>query len=160
MAQQGLLDFYRPELVNLDKTVTTTEFDVTEFNKDFEAHRENVGHQVSEIEKQRLQEFNKQEQSKSIYNLSLFEIFIGIKDTWFGLFDDLLQQKFYTETFTKDNRIFFIGVTIVLFVTVIYLYNMIFSNFNSDQVDNNKITEIHHIYHNKNISPQKAAKPL
>jgi len=146
MAQQGLLDFYRPELVNLDKTVTTTEFDPVQFNKDFEAHKENVGHQVSEIEKQRLQEFNEQEKNKSLYDLSLFEILIGIKDTWFGLFDDLLQQKFFTETFIRDNRIFYIGLTIVIFVIVIYLYNMIFSDFDSSKVNNNKIIEVRHIY--------------
>jgi hypothetical protein len=122
--QQGLLDFYYPQLVNLDKTITTTEFDINKFNKTFESQKETVNTDSLE-----LQELNKQEKPKKLYNYSLMELLIGIKDTWFYLFDDLLQKKFYTETFTKDNRPFFIGLTIVLFVIIIYLYNIIFDNF-------------------------------
>ena len=125
--QQGLLDFYYPQLVDLDKTITTTEI-----NNKFEKHKENVSTQNSELEKQRLYELNKNIENKKIYNYTLLELLIGIKDTWFYLFDDLLQKKFYSETLTKDNRLFFIGLTITLFVIIIYLYDIIFDNTNKN----------------------------
>lgn len=125
MAQQGLLDFQYPQLVNLDRQIATKRFDLVEFNKKFEAQKEAVKQQNLEINQQKLMELNEQEALKKPYELTFAEMLIGIKDTWFEIIDDLLQQKFYMETFTKNNRLFYIGLTFIIIVILVYLYDII-----------------------------------
>src|SRR6186713_2624865 len=81
------------------------------------------------------------------YQQSFSKILIGIKDTWFGLMDDLIQRKFYIETFTKNNRLFYIGLTIVIIIIVIFLFNIIFNNYDKCPSEK-KVYEVHYIHHN------------
>jgi hypothetical protein len=53
---------------------------------------------------------------KKIYEMSVGEILVGIKDTWFEILDDLLQQNFTLDIFTRGTRLFFIGLTLVLII--------------------------------------------
>jgi len=123
-------------------------FNEADFNQKFEESKELTKLLSKEKERQRLQDLNTEELRKSIVELSTIEILIGIKDTWFELIDDLLQGKFNMETFTKDNRLFYIGVTIILIVILYFL----FSIFNDDQENdkNKKIIKIYHIYSKDN----------
>jgi hypothetical protein len=79
-------------------------------------------------EAQRIKDLNKlsalSEETKPVspYNLSLFQIIVNTKDAWFNLMDDLLDQRFEIETFTKENRLFYIGITILVFATILYCY--------------------------------------
>lgn len=58
---------------------------------------------------------------KNIYELNSFEIIIGIKNTWFGLLDDILDKKFDLDIITKSNRMFFIGITLIVVVFLLYI---------------------------------------
>jgi hypothetical protein len=156
MGQQGISDFKYPQLINLSRynDVTNIPYDpastdgsnVSKFNQQFEANKSVMTARNQEIGDQKLQIMSKQSKIKKPYQQSFLEVLIGVKDTWFGLIDDILQQRFYMETFNKDNRLFYIGVTIVLIVILIYLYYMIFDDCDSSG-PNKKVYEIHYIHH-------------
>ena len=66
------------------------------------------------LEEQRLKDMNER-YKKNIYNLTLEEIIIGLRNTWFDIIQDLIHFNMSMETFTKDNRMFFIGLSVVIF---------------------------------------------
>lgn len=110
---------------NIKNAVPKKDFDSDKFNKEFvfKKERATIENKIKSQEKlnKLTEEANKEE--KSLYNLSVAELFIGIKNTWFGILDDLLAKKFEIETLTKNDRLFFIGLTIVVISTILYLYN-------------------------------------
>jgi heme/copper-type cytochrome/quinol oxidase subunit 1 len=170
MGQQGMNDFKYPQLsANIsdssnsvkENTLSGGKFDINKFNKAFEQNKESSKQKQSNLEDKRLDKLNTQKIQLKPYQLSIAQIFITMKDSWFELIDDLLQRQFYVETFTKKNRMFYIGLTIIIIVIIFYLYDIIIETMNDN--DNNsksdikqnfitekKIIEIHHIYDNNN----------
>jgi len=76
--------------------------------------------------------------------------------------DDLLDQKFEIETFTKENRLFYIGITILFFTIILYLYTMIISdeekNDSLSKIDpnaNQYVKKIYHIHQYPNTGDKK-----
>jgi hypothetical protein len=124
----------------------TKHFDLGKFNKEFERTKE-----IAQ-ESQRLRDLNKlnalsQVQEKiSLYNLSILQIIINAKDAWFNLLDDLLDQKFVLDTFIKENRLFYVGLTILFFVTVLYLYATVMADDTEQPNENVKIVYHMHNY--------------
>lgn len=157
MGQQGITDFKYPQLVSLSRYNDITnipydpedvnEFDIAQFNRKFEQNKELTTGLNYQLDQERLQAMNQQPEVKKPWQLSISEILVGIKDSWFGLLTDLLQQKFFIETFTKDNRFFYIGLTIVVIIIIIYLFNVIFGD-NDQNICDRKIYEVHYIHHN------------
>jgi hypothetical protein len=124
------------------------DFDITKFNAAYEEDAEARKKVAREKERKKLAALNKAPPKKKIYQLSIGEVLIGIKDTWFEIIDDLLQQKFSFDIFTKSNRLFFIGLTVSIIVLIIYLYELLTEDeteINANKVD--KVKEVHHIYH-------------
>ena len=121
-------------------------FNVKEFNVGFEQARDITKAKIREQDKERLEVLGKTTYQKKITDMSVGEILIGIKDAWFDLIDDLLQRKFSFETFTKNNRMFFFGLTVVIIVIVVYLYDMFTEDVQPEV--NKKRIEIYHM--NKN----------
>src|SRR5579863_950046 len=108
MGQQGISDFKYPQLVSLSRynDVSNIPYDPefeNEFNPAFERSNELRKVNNANIDQQRLQALNRTPPPKKPYELPFSDILINIKDAWFGLIDDLLQQHFYMETFTKNN---------------------------------------------------------
>jgi len=61
-----------------------------------------------------------------IYQNSISEIFWGIGNTFFGILKDMETLNF-DKIFTKDDRLFYIGITILLFTFILILI-LFFSN--------------------------------
>lgn len=128
-------------------------FDLGQFNVGFDRNKEiaQESQKISDLNK--LNALSQETVHVSLYDLSLFQIIINIKNTWFNLLDDLLDQKFELSTFTEENRMFYIGLTIVFFAIVLYLYATIMaddSEKNTSQTisDQNKkeTNQVFHIY--------------
>lgn len=100
-------------------------FDLGKFNVVFDVNREITNRNQRVKDLQKLNELSRIETVKSLYDLNISQILINTKNTWFGLLDDLLDKRFELDTFTKDNRIFYIGLTIFFVAVILYLYNMI-----------------------------------
>lgn len=87
---------------------------------------------------------------KPFYKLNLLEIAIELKNTWFGILDDLLAGNMSLNIILKDNRLFYIGLTILIIAIILYIYdyainpNDPFHNLISN--NGNGVVEIRHIY--------------
>jgi hypothetical protein len=135
-------------------------FDIHEFNKNFDKYKEGLKQDQSLKEADRLAELNKAPLPKKFYEFNMIELLIGIKDTWFEILDDMLSLRFRSDILTKNNRAFFIGLTILIICLIVYIFN-IFSN--DDEIKEQKnITEIHNFYYNKlidNVTDNVTDKP-
>jgi hypothetical protein len=104
-------------------------FNLAEFNKAFvHASKENASKQYN-MEKQILEELNKPEPPELPLNRSIGEIIIGIKDSLIGLLDDVLSFNIDSTLFTKNNRLFYFGVLIIIIV-IYMLLSDVFSSQN------------------------------
>lgn len=97
-------------------------FNVGEFNKVFE---ENIAKQTAldeEMDKTKLALLNKTVHEKPLYENNMYDIAVGIKNSWFGLTTDIMSNQYDTPIFTKQNRMFYIGITFILISIILFLY--------------------------------------
>lgn len=138
MGQQGISDFQYPQLISLSRynDVTNIPYDPEAINE-FRFGAPTPARPPAQAplprsrpsDQERLEILNRRPPPPpKPYQLSFYETMVKIKDTWFGILDDLLHQQFYIETFTKENRLFYIGLTLVLVVILIYLLALLLSD--------------------------------
>lgn len=124
-------------------------FDLDKFNKEFVFKKERAAIENKIKSQEKINRLTEAANipKKSLYNLSIGELVIGIKDTWFGILDDFLAKKIELNTIIKNNRLFFIGLTVVIITTMIYLYNFFLENEDEKkQEPTSKIIEKHYVY--------------
>jgi|SaaInlStandDraft_6_1057023.scaffolds.fasta_scaffold12354_5 hypothetical protein len=127
---------------------TDGEFDLGKFNDGFDKSKQIKQNIDKEQNEYRLKMMNSDISSKSLYKSNVSEIIIGLKDAWFYLLDDLLQQKFTSDTLFKDNRLFYIGLTFVIIALILYIHAYFSSNVKTDKCNNASKTIIEkHYYH-------------
>ena len=100
------------------------EFDADKFNLGFDQYREKRKKEMEKKMRVNLDELNKPEEITPLYNQSIGQILINTKDSMFQILDDLLQNKFTLDTFTRNNRLFYIGLVFVLIACFMYLYTL------------------------------------
>lgn len=137
-------------LAGIDLSPTSgRKFDLAKFNIEFDRNKEiaKENQRISDLNK--LNALSQETVHVSLYDLPLADIIINIKNTWFNLLDDLLDQKFEIETFTKDNRLFYIGITILFFTIILYLYTMIISDEGNliTKIESGSSQHVKKIYH-------------
>jgi len=88
--------------------------------------------------------------NKPFYQLSILEITIELKNTIFGIMDDLLLGNFNMNILFKDNRMFYVGLTILIISIILYIYDYAIDGGNDplNKLMNGSsgIVEIRHIY--------------
>lgn len=103
-------------------------YDLAKFNKIFE-HDVGISYAHQKLlDAERLNQLQKHTESDETVNvsdLSINQTLMRIKKTWFEILDDLLDQRFQSETFTKNNRMFYIGITIIILFSVLYVFIMV-----------------------------------
>ena len=119
-------------------------YDLGKFNKVFEREQSESDNNTRLKELNTLNQKSQIIEQKSLYDLSISQIMINTKDTWFNVLDDLLDQHFRLDIFTKENRLFYIGITLFVIAIILYLYTMITSEKESNEKNN--IQKIYHIY--------------
>lgn len=142
MGQQGINDFKYPGLT------VPQRFDISKFNREFETSKESNKLIVKLKENERLDRINKKDNELKPYQLPVSDILINIKDTWFNILDDLLQGKIMISILTDNNRLFYIGLTIIIVIIILYLYDIIMADSKTDNNASQKLIEIHYIYSN------------
>jgi hypothetical protein len=83
------------------------------------------------IEKEIIKDNNNND--KKLYDLPVDQILIRTKDVILEVLDELLENKFTIESLNKGNRMFFIGVSIILTTILLYFFYELVS-----KDDNNK----------------------
>ena len=112
------------DLAGID--VASKQFDLAKFNKAYDKNKAITDNKQKVIDNNKLNDLSREQTTHvNFYDMSLYQIIINIKNTWFYLLDDLLDQKFEINIFTKENRLLYIGITIVFFTIVMYLFVII-----------------------------------
>lgn len=131
----------------------TPRFDLGQFNIAFDRNKEIAKESQKINDLNKLNALSQETVHQSLYDLSLFQIIINTKNAWFNLLDDLLDQNFELETFTKENRLFYIGLTLLLFTIILYLYEIIMTDASSsiqtsiqNPIQSSEPKIIYHIY--------------
>jgi hypothetical protein len=89
-----------------------------------------------------------------LYQKSIMELFIGLKNTWFDILDDILAGDFSTNMITKNDRLFYIGLTIVIVALLLYIYNYFTEKEKIKLPDKEiKIIERHYIHKDPITAP-------
>jgi len=105
----------------------------------------------SEIES-KLEILNKKaniETIKPFYMMNIMEIIIELKNTWFQIMDELMAGNYSMSILIKNNRMFYVGLTILIMAIIMYIYDYMIENSN-DPLKNilagGNVVEIRHIY--------------
>jgi len=107
----------------------------------------------SEIESEsKLEILNKKaniETIKPFYMMNIMEIIIELKNTWFQIMDELMAGNYSMSILIKNNRMFYVGLTILIMAIIMYIYDYMIENSN-DPLKNilagGNVVEIRHIY--------------
>jgi len=101
------------KILNDDLALASKKTTPAEFNQYFE----------TEIEKRKTQNLDIKkfdvDPIKRINELTILEILSGIKQTFFGIINDLLRRHITLDTFTKDNRLFYLGIILIIFILIV-----------------------------------------
>ncbi len=89
---------------------------------------------------------------KPFYKMNILEILIEMKNTWFQILDELLAGNFSMSILIKNNRMFYVGLTILIFAIILFIYDYAIDS--SDPLknlinSNGGVVEIRHIYESK-----------
>jgi hypothetical protein len=88
-------------------------------------------------ERQRMQDLNDSIQTTpSLTSLTLGQHLTNLKNTFFGIGHDLTKEGFKTNVFTKDNRLFYLGIFLLLIYLLYLILSNIFANANCDKCQN------------------------
>ena len=129
-ASTNFVDMTDPDGISEAETELKKDFDLGKFNIVFDNNKKIVKEHQRLKDLEKLNELSQKKKHISLYDQNIYQILVNTKDTWFNLLDDLLDRQYHPETFYKDNRLFYIGITIMFFSIVLYLYAVI--------VDDNK----------------------
>jgi hypothetical protein len=133
------------------------------FNKFFVTNMKKMQNEENEKEQQKLTALNNK---NSIYKHSIFDLLIGINNTFFGMLNDIVTLNFTADFFTKDNRLFFIGLLLIIIALSMLIYNHIYSIHFDDVLTeikknkdaNKKIVNVYNVYNNdENITSPNLA---
>lgn len=97
-------------------------FNAKKFNSEFEEEKRIVKENAKKNYDDRMNQLNYIDREKKLTDYSIYEILIGIKDSWFGILDDLIQPSIDPNILFKYNRLYFIGITFILIGLIMYLY--------------------------------------
>ena len=97
-------------------------FDIDKFNRDFSQYIQKRKTDMKEILDQKLERLNKPVPVPLVYNLPVGQIIINIKDAFFDILDDIVNFKVASDTFTRSNRMFYVGIVCVIVALLLYFY--------------------------------------
>ncbi len=127
------------------------DFDVDRFNLFFEQYRERRKKEQRKKMRDKLDDLNAPPVIKPIYKYSIGQIAIDTKDALFQILDDVLQGRWSVNTFTRDNRMFYIGIVFILLASFAYLYTMI-TNDALETTEQSGRFEIQHVHKIMNLN--------
>jgi hypothetical protein len=118
------LDFKMNEDGSYQNRSDNGDFYFDKFNLGFDQYRARRKKEMKKKMRDNLNELNKPIETTPLYNQSIGQILINTKDSMFQILDDMLQNKFTLDTFTRNNRLFYIGLVFILIACFMYLYTL------------------------------------
>jgi len=123
-------------------------FDVKQFNVNFDAMKTKAKQELQIKDANILKQLadNENLPKTPIYLQSFEMIFFNLKNTWFNIYDDSLKYTFNLSILNKDDRLFYIGLTCLLFAFLLYTIQILF-DFEENTQKEEKIIVEKHFYH-------------
>lgn len=113
----------------MDSFYSNNEFDITRFNNVFDEQQEkNI---KKDKNKEELELMKKVIEKEKLHDMSFGKIFVKMKDEVFGILYDILSLNFdsfdtFTNIFTKDNRLFYFGLFLLIICILLYIVSYLF----------------------------------
>jgi hypothetical protein len=107
-------------------------FNINDFNKAYNIIKENKKKRIQENDINYLNKLNEENNKPKIplYNLSILDILINIKNTINDILNDfiidLFHLRFNINIFLKDDRLFYIGLIIIIICIILYVFILLF----------------------------------
>jgi len=121
------------------------------FNQDFEKQIKKKKLLLRNKETKKLEKYKKRKKIKNIHDLTIGEILINTKNTYFGIFKDLFEFRFdkgFFHIFVKEDRMFYIGVSLLLISFLMFVLSFLLES--DKKQDTNTSNEKINIYLNNN----------
>jgi hypothetical protein len=113
----------------IDNSYSEGEFDPTKFNKLYNKEINKIDKRYKDKEEEKLDKLEIKVKEKKIYQLNIAEIIINTKNTFFDIMNEILKLQFnnfktFIGIFTKNNRVFYIGILLLLFSFLFFLLSL------------------------------------
>lgn len=108
--------------INKEDVFTDNKFDLDLFNKRYEDVRKRRQDIFTDLQEDRISELNISKSIKKLHQFTVGELLFKMKDAMFGLLQDLLRLQFTKDTFLKQNRLFYIGLFILVILLIVFLF--------------------------------------
>ena len=130
-------------------------FDIDKFNRDFDQYKENRKTEMEVRLQKRLNELNNPPPPTPAYDLSIGQLAINTKDSIFGIIDDLINFKISKDILLKGNRLFYLGLLLIIFAAMAYMYFF----FIPRPIEASVSSPIVHVHEIKFNTTQNGAEP-
>lgn len=108
-----------------DQNDPNKRFDLKKFNKVFDINRDLTKQNQKLRDIEYLNKLSSVETKTSLYDLNISQIIINTKNSWFNLLDEMLDRNvkdYDLNMISKDNRLFYVGLTIIVICVILYVY--------------------------------------
>lgn len=102
-------------------------FDIAAFNRDFENQMIAKKEEENKKDMEKLKEMNKEIYKKKISEMTTGEIIGEWQSSLTGMINDMIHLKFQPEILFSENRLFFIGITLLIIVILFYFLFWLFN---------------------------------
>ena len=111
----------------MDRFYSNNEFDIRRFNNVFEEQQKSK----QKEEDEELDIMKKVIEKEKLHDMSFGKIFVNMKEEIFGIIYDVLSLNFdsfdtFTEIFTKNNRLFYFGLFLLIICILLYIVSYLF----------------------------------
>ena len=96
--------------------------DIDHYNREFSQYSDKRKEEMKRVLAEKLDELNKPKPVELIYDLSIGQIALNTKDAIFDILDDTVNLRFTSDILTKNNRLFYLGIILVLVACLLFLY--------------------------------------
>jgi len=96
--------------------------DIDHYNREFSQYSDKRKEEMKRVLAEKLEELNKPKQVELIYDLSIGQIALNTKDAIFDILDDTVNLRFTSNMLTKNNRLFYLGIVLVIISCLLFLY--------------------------------------
>jgi hypothetical protein len=113
--------YYNPNPENV-----SAHFDVNKFNKDFDDYLAKDKARREVTEQKYLDAKTVVKREKLLHELTFFELMVNMKNAFFDILGEIVAGNIDKETFVKNNRLFYLGSILLIFVVSLQCVNVIF----------------------------------
>lgn len=103
--------------------------DIDHYSRDISQYSEIRKNDIKILIDRKLEDLNKQKPVELVYDLSIGQIIINLKDSLFNILDDVINLRLNSNTLTKENRLFYLGIFLIVLACIMFSYSF----FNIDE---------------------------